>query len=150
MKIFDLHYVHKNENINKCEIRLLSLKDGHFQLDKAVFDECDKNTLEKETKKRESKERNIEYFSYLYSSMTAFSFNWPFVAFSGLGNTLVVLNAFNRRMIHRIDLVDKDAFSNIGRYERTLIEKTFISDTNDLFALVHREHHYLLYMIDLD
>ena len=35
--------------------------------------------------------------------MTAFSINWPYVAFSGIKNNLVLINAFNRKMIHHID-----------------------------------------------
>lgn len=72
--------------------------------------------------------------------MTAFSINWPYVAFSGLNSTLVVVNAFNRKMIHRIEMPQT----------QTLVLKTFITDTNDLFALALGQKHYLVYMIDLD
>ena len=72
--------------------------------------------------------------------MTAFSINWPYVAFSGLNSTLVVVNAFNRKMIHRIEMPQT----------QILVLKTFITDTNDLFALALCQKHYLVYMIDLD
>jgi len=40
---------------------------------------------------------NIQYFEYIYTPIRAFSINWPYVAFSGLGNFLIIVNAFDRR-----------------------------------------------------
>lgn len=150
MKIFDVHYVHNHEAIGKsCEVRLLSLKDSQFQLDKAIFDELDEKNSGDEVFSREKKELNIEYFSYNYSFMSALSINWPFLAFSGLENTLVIINAFDRKMIHRIEMVHRHDFS-IDGFKQTKVEKTFITDTNDLFVLVNCSDHFLLYIIDLD
>ena len=77
--------------------------------------------------------------------MTAFSINWPYVAFSGLNSSLVILNAYNRKMVHRINLGNEN-----DRFNKTTILKTFITDTNDLFILVHSYKIYLVYKMDLD
>ena len=53
-------------------------------------------------------------------------------------------------MVHRHDF-------SIDGFKQTKVEKTFITDTNDLFVLVNRQSslvncsdHFLLYIIDLD
>ena len=81
--------------------------------------------------------------------MTAYSINWPYVTFSGLSNTLVIINAFERRIIHRIEIAPPHAQEAIS-YERASIEQTFITDTKDLFVLIRDQNHYLVYTIDLD
>lgn len=79
-----------------------------------------------------------------YSVVNAFSINWPYVAYSGLDNELVILNAFQQDQVHRVELCDAE--------EEIDILATFITDTRDLFVLVHRikRHLYDLYMLDLD
>lgn len=81
--------------------------------------------------------------------MTAYSINWPYVTFSGLNNTLVIINAFERKVIHRIEIA-KQQVQESESYQRAYIEKTFITDTKDLFILIRDQNHYLLYTIDLD
>ena len=82
--------------------------------------------------------------------MTAYSINWPYVTFSGLSNTLVIINAFERRMIHRIEIAPPHAQEGSDNYERACIEETCISDTKDLFILIRDQNHFLVYTIDLD
>ena len=40
--------------------------------------------------------------SYVYSSVRAFSINWPYVAFSGLENYILLINLFDRKLLHRV------------------------------------------------
>ena len=75
----------------------------------------------------------------------AFSINWPYIAYSGLNNELVILNAFQQDQIHRVELCQD------GQKEINILG-TYITDTRDLFILVHRiiQHKYEVYMLDLD
>jgi len=47
--------------------------------------------------------------SYIYSSVRAFSINWPYVAFSGLENYILLVNLFDRKLLHRIQFAPLDA-----------------------------------------
>lgn len=61
--------------------------------------------------------------------MSAFSVNWPYIAFSGLNDYLIIMNAFEQEMIHRVQVFDES--------EDIDICQTYITDTNDLFCLVY-------------
>jgi len=74
--------------------------------------------------------------------VTAFSINWPNVCFSGLDDYLVIYNCFQREYLHRVQLVDQG--------EKISIKQTYITDTNDLYAMVQKDDYYFLYEIDLD
>lgn len=74
--------------------------------------------------------------------MRAMSMKWPYVTFQGIYNSVVVINATDRNMIHRIEFDDE--------WDSIDISATYITDTNDLFVMVAKENHYNLYMIDLD
>ena len=74
--------------------------------------------------------------------MRAISIKWPYVAFQGLFNTLIVINSFDRRMVHRIEL-DQE-------WESIVISATYITETNDIFIIILKENMYFLYMVDLD
>jgi hypothetical protein len=40
--------------------------------------------------------------SYIYSSVRAFSSNWPYITFSGLENYLLLINIYRPKMLHRL------------------------------------------------
>ena len=115
---------------------MISLNDGYYQIDKAVFN-------------KDKGEEKIVYSQYSFSEMTAFSINWPYVTFAGLNNNLDIINAFQRKMIHRIEIAPPHAQES-GNSTKAYIEQTFITDTKDLFILIYDKNHYLVYTIDLD
>lgn len=43
----------------------------------------------------EYRQSNINYESYFQDAITAFSINWPHVAFSGIDGVLVIINVFD-------------------------------------------------------
>ena len=55
---------------------------------------------------------------------------------------MIVVNAFNRRLLHRVEFSDE--------WESIVISQTYITESNDLFVLVQKDDMYNLYMIDLD
>jgi hypothetical protein len=52
--------------------------------------------------------KNLNMKSYIFSSVNAFSFNWPYITFSGLENFLLVVNIFDRKQIYRLQLAPID------------------------------------------
>lgn len=78
---------------------------------------------------------------YISATNKAFSFNWPFVAFSGLNEQLVVANAFTQEYMNLIDIAHKPDCQ---------IVKTVISDTFDLVVCVKSKSLYTIYLIDLE
>ena len=66
-----------------CELHIASVKDDEFVIDYCTYEDLI------------SDEENIWYFDYKYCPISAFSINWPYVAFSGLDNYLVLVNAFD-------------------------------------------------------
>lgn len=85
---------------------------------------------------------NFKVFRLNY--MGAFSMNWPYLAFSGLQNDLIILNAHDQDHTHRL-LVSPP---NVD----IMICENFITDSRDLFCLVYiyEEKRYYLYHLDLD
>lgn len=84
----------------------------------------------------------MEYFEYGLEVISAFSINWPYIAFSGLDMSLVIFNMYNKELVQRIQLAPEGVNINICQ--------TFISDTKDLFALVYKDKMFHMYQIDLD
>ena len=83
----------------------------------------------------------IKYSSETFSPIQAFSTKWPYVAFSGLNkNMLIILNAFDRNVIHRVEMPDNP----------DVISQTFITETNDLYVITNKSNKYRLQYIDLD
>lgn len=74
--------------------------------------------------------------------MRAFSICWPFIAFSGLGNYILLINAYENTKIRRIQIADPD--------KSITICQTYVTETNDLFVCVQDDDMYKLYMMDLD
>ena len=92
------------------EIRIVSLKDDEFLFTRAEFDDV----MEKDDEgKAQWIQKNIQYFEYIFTPVRAFSINWPYVAFSGLGNYLLIVNAFDRKQIRRIQIAEEDAHITI-------------------------------------
>ena len=128
-------------------VRMLSMKDDDFLLDKCTYYESQEKTddvyahiLNNDMTYTQS---DIEFKQYHLGTISAFSINWPYVACSGLRGDLIVLNFFDRTEIHRIEMCE-DPEVNV------LVHQTFITDTYDLFCVIQKDSTYELYMIDLD
>jgi hypothetical protein len=79
--------------------------------------------------------------------MRAFSVGWPYVAFSQNMNYILLINAFDKKVMHRIEIsAEKDS-------KMTILD-SIIADTYDLFIFTEEinnsGHHFKLYMLDLD
>lgn len=74
--------------------------------------------------------------------ISAFSINWPYVAFAGLNDYLIICNGYDQEFLHRVEMAPACDKINICQ--------TIISDTNDLFAMIYSKRTYKLFMIDLD
>ena len=59
-----------------------------------------------------------------------------------MGNNILIMNAFEKRVVRRVQVADKSA--------KVLISETFLTETKDLFIIVLDGSIYNLYMIDLD
>lgn len=135
-------------------MRLLSCKDDEFLFDKAIYteehyvkDDCNSSIGQNNFKERIINlnvcvQKDIEYFYYVYNPIRAFSINWPYVAFAGLGNHLMIVNAFDRRLMRRIQIAEDDI--------KIMICETYITDTYDLFIVVNEADMYKVFHIDLD
>lgn len=64
------------------------------------------------------------------------------MTFTGLSNFIILVNAFDRKTIRRIQVADEDA--------KITICETYITETNDLFAVIQEKDVFTLYKIDLD
>jgi hypothetical protein len=47
-------------------------------------------------------QNNIEYYNYLYAPLRGTSIAWPYITISGLGNIILIMNAFEKRVIRRV------------------------------------------------
>ena len=86
--------------------------------------------------------RDVYVNTFIFSQMRAQSTSWPYFAYSSLSNYMLLVNAFNRKNIERIQLAPED--------ESITICDSYITDTYDLFVLILSKETYKLYMIDLD
>lgn len=116
-------------------------------MDKCTYDDCsvespDLGLLPQIKAPRHFIQQNEEYFNYIYSPLRAFSICWPYIAFSGLGKFILLVNAYENTKIRRIQIAEE------GR--AITICQTYITETNDLFVCIQDEDQYKLYMIDLD
>ena len=104
MQVFDFIYnkalVQGNEGVyrgfreqkEQDEIRVVSLRDDELLIDQSRF--FDENMRQTE----------IKYASYTDNSIRAFGFNWPYVSFAGLENYVIIINCFDRKLIHRVQI----------------------------------------------
>jgi hypothetical protein len=74
--------------------------------------------------------------------MRAQSTSWPYFAYTGFGNYMLLINTFNRKYIERIQLAPDS--------ENITICDSYIADTYDLFILIFSNGRYKLYTVDLD
>lgn len=88
------------------------------------------------------KQENINYIRSSFSSIGAFSLNWPYISFAGHDNYLLIANAYESTFLHRIQIANKGKTIKVC--------ETYLTDTKDLFVLVHESDMYKLYKIDLD
>ena len=58
--------------------------------------------------KRMVNEHPAQSNSYIYSSVRAFSIYWPYVCFSGLENFLMVVNLYDKKVLHRFQMAQLD------------------------------------------
>ena len=107
-------------------MKFLSMKDDEFLIDQIASSMKAKGSHE----------------SYIYSSVRAFNSNWPYITFSGLENYLLLINAYNRGVLHRIQ------FAPVHEY--VMVCQTFISNTKDLFLVLKRGNIFQVLMLDLD
>lgn len=119
---------------------IASLDFDEFNLDGFYFNMTDELTA------------NLDYAKdrFYYSSLRAFSFNWPYICYSGLDiNSIIIVSVFDQQF-QRI-LFPRDIRSQVQ------ILKTFITETMDLLILVDLDgvgfneiKTYQIYIIDLD
>jgi hypothetical protein len=60
--------------------------------------------------------------------LRATSIAWPYIAITGLGNIILIMNAFEKRVVRRVQVAEKTA--------KVLIAETFLSETKDLFVII--------------
>ena len=85
---------------------------------------------------------DLEFFTYIFSPLRATSIAWPYICITGLGNIILIMNAFEKRVVRRVQVAEKSA--------KVLISETFLTETKDLFVIIQSSGGYNLYMIDLD
>ena len=135
------------------EVRMILRKDQEFQMDKATYKESydvnpvhsmnsTLNIVDSFVPKMIHSQYDIEYFNYIFSPLRATSIAWPYICITGLGNIVLIMNAFEKRVVRRVQVADKAA--------KVLIAETFLTETKDLYIIVQDGNIYNLYMIDLD
>lgn len=109
------------------------MRDDEFILDKCDFDEIekpeDKNAPKSPKKKDADKLRrqslkkkggspfennkeyiqiNDEYLYFIFSPLRAYSMQWPYVALSGLSNYVLIVNAYDRKFLRRVQVAERN------------------------------------------
>jgi len=72
--------------------------------------------------------QNMTKYAYVFSPLRAFSTSWPYTAMTGFSNYIILVNAFDRKFMQRIQLADDS--------QRITICDTYITDTYDLYVLI--------------
>lgn len=131
-KLSDEELIQEYQN-RSITIRMLSMKDDEFLLDKCKYYESQEKTEDFYAQILNNSmtytQRDTKFKQYSLGTISAFSINWPYVACSGLKGNLIVLNFFDRTEINRIEMCD-DPDVNV------LVVQTFITDTYDLFCVI--------------
>ena len=86
-------------------LKILSNLDDEFIIDQ-IKEDKNMEILSECADHEDEKSLNMK--SYIFSSVNAFSFNWPYITFSGLENFLLVINIFDRKQIYRLQLASID------------------------------------------
>jgi hypothetical protein len=84
--------------------------------------------LQAQKDETEYEQVNDEYVYFIYSPLRAFSAQWPYVVLSGLANFVLIVNAYDRKVLRRVQVAERDAKITIG--------ETFITETMDLFVVI--------------
>ena len=81
------------------------MQDEEFTYDKISFEE--KPTNLENLAKQEFQYRKTTIVPYIFSYMRAQSTSWPYFAYSGFSNYILLVDAFNKKFIQRIQLADE-------------------------------------------
>ena len=113
---------------------IVGTRDSDYILDKVNYQETVKENSWLQID-------NEEYSSIKGKLISSFSINWPFVAFQGLNNYLVVINALQKDFLNRIQISQDN--------DEPILE-TYITSQNDLFVFTSsKDDYYKLYKMDL-
>jgi hypothetical protein len=126
---------------------MLSLRDDEFLIDAATYKETIAasvsnsfkglmNSDEKRFLEYTYKQETPAYYTYVNNAIRAFGFNWPYFSFSGLGDDVIVINCYDHKQIHQVQLGDEDEKDETKQKKSMDIVATYITDTNDLFIAV--------------
>lgn len=130
-----------DESVPRNQIVFTGVKDNQFIFDIATFEEITtKGTFAKEN----VQVHNVEITQNQQSQIAAFSFTWPYITFSGPGQSLFIVNAYDPERYNCIE-PSTDCISN-----GLVIRAMHVTDTYHLFALMFQNKKYYLYRFDLD
>ena len=62
---------------------------------------------ESQNEQEEFQQLNVTYREATSGKVAAFSANWPYVTFSGMDDHLVVINAYEPEVLHRVQVFDE-------------------------------------------
>lgn len=137
LRVYDFQIDAKD---GEAKLSTICTLDGGLSLDTAKFNYRNDDQVDI-IEEAVGDYKGIKYFSEKFSAIHAFCSKWPYSTFSGLkSDYIMILNAFDRDNIHRVQILD----------EPDRICKTYITDTNDLFIMVQKGEYYRLQYIDLD
>ena len=119
--------------MTKKEVRLIQMEDDHFLIDRVDFREV--RAFDKVSYV------DLKYQYFMISQISAFSFSWPYVCFSGINNFICIVSSYDKSCVTRIEVAPMN--------QCVTICMTHIAE-DDLFVLVADKDIYKLYQIDLN
>ena len=128
-----------NDKEVKVDARFLGMKDDVFTMDRASYKE--KKTMGSNGLPK-YKMYAVDTGQYNDAIVSAFSINWPFLAFGGLHNYIILFNAYDKEYVHRVQMAQEG--------DKLTIYSTQMTDTNDLFVVTYKKDTYYLTMFDLE
>jgi len=112
IQIFDMFAYDLNQDDSQDLFKLALMRDNTFLINEVKFQENENSYL---TNFRESiihlqaaKKEKLLFSELEFSAFSALSFNWPYLAASGLGNFVIIINLYDRRFIKRIEIAEED------------------------------------------
>ena len=72
------------------------MEDDHFLIDRVDFKEVSSYD------KVSYVDKEYQYFTL--SQISAFSFSWPYICFSGFKNFICIISSFDKERMHRIEV----------------------------------------------
>jgi hypothetical protein len=102
-----------------------------------IIDTPDNVTKEFNSQWIDTKLQVLEKVTFTNSSFRAVSFNWPYIAFSGMSGTVIIINAHESRIFHRVQVAAEES--------KTSICQTFVTDTHSLFIVTLQQELYCVY-----